>query len=110
MSVPHDSAERIWLAPMQWAWLALNLVWLNTFVPSTILATATLFRDPANGAAVRVGAAAVLIVGVPFVLVVGFGVVSHLVLERAARGVARVGWEEAMSSRRASRRGEDRDG
>lgn len=83
------ATSAIWIRPAQWAWLFVNLVWIHAVVPDLLVRAIAAFRDPQSGVALRFLSAALGIVAIPLVAIVGFAVGTWLVMARVERTVAR---------------------
>ncbi|MGD2134600.1 MAG: hypothetical protein PVF27_00495 [Gemmatimonadales bacterium] len=74
---------------MQSAWLLLNLVWLHAVVPALLARAIAAFHRPQSGIALKFLAAVAAIVVIPLLAIVGFALVTWLVLARVERAMRR---------------------
>lgn len=88
-SGPGDARSAIWPRPVVWVWLIVNLAWLQIVVPFWIVSTNLVVLEPGAGWQAWVLAAAIMILVIPLVGVIGFALGSYWGLLRLEQLVAR---------------------
>lgn len=75
----------IWPRPYVWVWLVVNIVWLQLVVPFWIVSNNVAMFDPEATLGLKVTAGFVAIVVIPFVGVLGFALLSLVLLRWTER-------------------------